>query len=640
MQVIDFFTFVIGAHAASVHNPNHYSGADLSTDTATREGGVMAIESHRAGRGMLAVALVALAAAPLARAADYDVADGKLSVHGSVFLGTAIRTAKQDTELLPNVNSSLVGITGTAITPSTGKNQDDGNLNFNRGDAVATVVKGYLTLDYKWRDYGALASGKAWYDWATAQGTYPWGNLPNNFTAGASLSDDGALARSKFSGIVADDLYVYGRNQFDKMSLDWTIGYQKLDWGNRYNVLGGLRDLTPLDLPAAVRPGVLRDQETRIAFPAVFARLGLTKTTNLEAFYQIHFQRNAPNECGTFFAQQDFVSEGCDKVVLGQGSDRQSIATGAYVKRAGTPAPSNAGQGGVALKQMIEDWGTEFGIYAAQFHSRASFYSAIKSLRTGAPFIPGDPGNLNPQYYTEFPEDIRIFGATFDTKFRGGAVFGEITYRPNQPLQYNSADLISAFTSLTAPTPLRAQATATAPGAMFHAWERHDTVQAQLGATATIPGVLGAAGLTLGGEIIYKGVPDLPDPSVTRFGRSDVFGQGPVNGVCPPPAVPTQCSFDGYVSRNAFAYRLRAGLRYANVMDGVDLTPSVFFGQDVSGWSNDNGILQGRMLAIAALRANFARGWTAEVSWQPTWGGTYNNLRDRSTAQANVGYQF
>ncbi len=46
------------------------------------------------------------------------------------------------------------------------------------------------------------------------------------------------------------------------------------------------------------------------------------------------------------------------------------------------------------------------------------------------------------------------------------------------------------------------------------------------------------------------------------------------------------------------------------------------------------------MLAVAALRANFATGWTAEIAWRPTWGGTYNNLRDRSTAQASVGYRF
>ena len=116
---------------------------------------------------------------------------------------------------------------------------------------------------------------------------------------------------------------------------------------------------------------------------------------------------------------------------LGQNlSDATLLATNNYVKRAGTPSPSNSGQAGVAVKHIVEDWGTEFGLYAAQFHSRASFYSAIKSLRVGVPYVPGDPGDLNPQYFTEFPEDIRLYGATFNTRFRGGAVFGEITYRP------------------------------------------------------------------------------------------------------------------------------------------------------------------------------------------------------------------
>ena len=223
--------------------------------------------------------------------------------------------------------------------------------------------------------------------------------------------------------------------------------------------------------------------------------------------------------------------------------------------------------------------------------------------------MPGDPGNLNPQFLTEFPEDIRIVGATFDTRFRGGAVFGEFTYRPNQPLQYNRGHPRGNHVGNGADAAARAGECA-APGAMFHAWERRDAVQLQLGATGAANSVLGAAGLNWLAEVVYKGVPDLPDPAVTRFGRSDVFGQGPVNGVCPAPQAPIQCSFDGFVSRNAFAYRLRAALVYASVIEGVDVIPSVYFGQDVSGWSGDGGILQGRMLAIAALRANFAKGWT------------------------------
>ena len=162
----------------------------------------------------------------------------------------------------------------------------------------------------------------------------------------------------------------------------------------------------------------------------------------------------------------------------------------------------------------------------------------------------------------------------------------------------------------------------------------------QLGGVGQIPGVLGAAGMNWGAEIIYKGVPDLPDPSITRFGRVDVFGQGPVNGVCPPPAAPTQCSTDGYVSRHALGYRLVGGLRYANVADGVDFIPSILFGQDVSGWSGDGGILEGRKLAIVSLRLNLRSGFVWDVAWAPTWGGTYNNQRDRSAVLTYIGQRF
>ncbi len=135
-------------------------------------------------------------------------------------------------------------------------------------------------------------------------------------------------------------------------------------------------------------------------------------------------------------------------------------------------------------------------------------------------------------------------------------------------------------------------------------------------------------------------MPDLPNSSVTRFGRAEVFGQGPVNGVCPSPADPVSCSSDGYVSQEAFGYRLRAGLKYPKVIGEVDLIPSVVFGHDVWGWSGDSMLLEGRMLAMVSLQAVLAGKWTAAISWNPTWGGTYNNMRDRSTAQAYVSYQF
>jgi hypothetical protein len=448
--------------------------------------------------------------------------------------------------------------------------------------------------------------------------------------------------RSRFSGAVLDNLYVNGKHRFNEMPFEWTLGWQKLDWGNRYVVIGGLRDLNPIDIPALTRPGMLqREQETRVPVPQIFARLGVTPATSVEGFYQFHFERNVPNHCGTFYSGVDWYSDGCNAVFVGNLSDPAALASGSFLKRADNVMPSNGGQFGAALLHTVEQWATKFGFYATQFHSRTGYSGVIKSLSpAGPPFIPGDPTGRNPQYFTEFPEDIRMFGLSFETKIKGGTTFGELTYRPNQPLQLNASDLLGAVVSPVAPTTLRDRERALPPGGTLQGFERHKHVQLQLGAVGQVPRVLGAAGMNWGAEIVYKNVPDLPDQSVTRFGRVDVFGQGPVNGVCPPPAAPSQCSTDGYVSRHAAGYRLAAGLRYANVAEGVDMIPSVLFGHDVYGWSGDGGINEGRMLVVAALRLNFRTGFTAELSWWPTWGGDFNNQRDRSSVQFFVGQRF
>src|SRR4051794_13086594 len=163
-------------------------------------------------------------------AVEYEVGDGKLNVTGSVTAGGAWRTTSQDTSLLPNVNSSQVGIRGTAIAPSAGRNQDDGNLNFNKGDPVSQAVNGYLALEYKAGVYGFAASAKAWYDYALENGNRPWGNIPNGYSPDSPLSDAGAQPRTQFSGVVIDNLKAFGRNEVGGAPIDWTLGWQKLDW--------------------------------------------------------------------------------------------------------------------------------------------------------------------------------------------------------------------------------------------------------------------------------------------------------------------------------------------------------------------------------------------------------------------------
>lgn len=312
-------------------------------------------------------------------------------------------------------------------------------------------------------------------------------------------------------------------------------------------------------------------------------------------------------------------------------------------KRAPTPDVSDSGELGLALTHKALELGTDFGIYLAEYHSRLPVVSGIKTTRPGPfPFMPL-PFSLdgkNPLYFTEYPERIRMLGLTFQTIRDDLAVAGELTYRPNQPVVFNATELLRAFVSNTAPTTLRADGTATPFGGVFHGYDRRKVTQAQLSVSNKFLSVLRAEEATLAAEVGLKYMNDLPDQASRRYGRQDAFGVGPVNGICEPGASANQCSQDGFVSRRAWGYRLKAGLRYPNIVDQVDFTPSLTFAHDVRGWSYDNAFNEGRHTLGLSLRATYHKMYYADVVWTPTWGGYYNNAHDRSWLAASAGLRF
>jgi hypothetical protein len=234
-----------------------------------------------------------------------------------------------------------------------------------------------------------------------------------------------------------------------------------------------------------------------------------------------------------------------------------------------------------------------------------------------------------------------MLAITLEKKLDAGIILAELSYRPNQPYLYNALDLLNAVATLAGPTPLRAIVNAAPAGGVLHGFERYKALQMNLGVTHGLPPFLGASSAVIGGEFVFKSAPDLPSNLVARFRRSDVYGQAPVAGAaCPATSSAKTCSLDGYVTQNAFAYRLRLGMRYVGVMNNVDFMPSISFGQDVRGWSDDQTISQGRRTASLSLKAEINKSTLVEFVWQPTSGGDYNNLNDRSTYGASIGYRF
>lgn len=590
---------------------------------------------RRRGRVALAVLLAGAGACERAHAAEFEVGDVRLTIKGTISAGTAIRTESPDPSLVPATNGAAAGVAGTAAA---GRGQDDGNLNFRRGDAVSTVAKTLIDAEARYDNVGAFVRAIAWRDFALADGDRPWGNLPNGLTPGVPLAESSNRVYGRFTGAALLDANIFGTFDVTERPLFVRTGYQLLPWGVPALIGGGVSALNPSNIPAARRPGALAE-ESKIPFPAVFARFGLTGSLAVETFYQFAFVRSEIDACGTFFSVSDSTADRCDKVMLGAGlNDRQSIATGNFARRAVDGSVSNAGQFGVGLTYQFEI--AQVGAYFAQYHSRAPFVGGIRSGRADPPFIAGDPDGLNPQYFQQYPEDIRLFAFNVVARPLGITLFGELTHRLNQPLQFNSIDLINAFVSTTAATQLRADVDAVPLGGVFPAYERYATTDIQFGASRPLKGILGAATSIVGGEIGVKYVHDLPDPAVRRYGRSEVFGAGPVNGVCGATATALACSSNGFISAFAWGARARVALSYPNLLPNVEFIPSAIFGYDIKGWSYDSAFNEGRNFAVVSLRAEYRKRYAAEISYAPVWGGAYNNVRDRDFVALSVSAKF
>ena len=69
-------------------------------------------------------------------------------------------------------------------------------------------------------------------------------------------------------------------------------------------------------------------------------------------------------------------------------------------------------------------------------------------------------------------------------------------------------------------------------------------------------------------------------------------------------------------------------------------TPTLTFLHDVKGWSYDYQFIEGRQVAIVALRADWKKNFYIEAQWTPIWGGDYNFTKDRDFISLFVGATF
>jgi hypothetical protein len=291
------------------------------------------------------------------------------------------------------------------------------------------------------------------------------------------------------------------------------------------------------------------------------------------------------------------------------------------------------GDFGLALRAPIEAIDAEMGFYAALIGSRTPFVSGKAGSSLAAPGAVGGMAlpihqQLNASRtpavgFWEYPNDIRLFGASLSTNLAGWSLGAEVSVAPNQPVQINSGDLITALLSGVGPYGAEVQQYRDqGPGTYIPGFKRFRKNQMQVNGIKILPRMLGASQSTLVLEAAFQHI-NIDD--ALRYGRPFIFGYASdpatAGGSCLTNAnldgsPRLGCTNDGFVTRASWGYRVRLQFEYPSFAGtGATLFPMINFAHDVKGYSADSQFVEDRKTIGLGARLNFARRHNVEVNY-------------------------
>ncbi len=607
----------------------------------------------------------------------YSIEFGSGDTYGSlgttISLGARYRVEDPDEELI----STSAG--GQAFSA----NIDDGNQNYDTG-IVSSVIKATSEFEFNYKNTGFFVRGTAFYDYENEDGD----------RERTKLSDD-AL---ELVGSDADllDAYAWLKFNFGDLPAEIRAGNQLISWGESTFIQNSINVINPVNVNALRVPGS-ELKEALLPVPIVSFNTSLSENTSIEVFYQTRWEEIEIDPNGSFFSTNDFAGAGGDRVMLGFGdvSDQGTQLLSGFdpdflaVKRDPTGEASDDGQYGVAFRVFspkLND--TEFGFYFINYHSRlplisgrtgtaqgvataeATFPAATQALLdAGLPLaqaIAGAAGAAvdayaqTAAYFTEYPEDIKLLGASFNTSLgtTGVALQGEVSHRRDAPLQVDDVELLLAALSPLVFNPtykdnqigdFSGQFSTVIPGYVLR-----NVSQFQTTATKVFGPMLGASSAVLVAEAAVTHVHDMPDKDILRLNGDATNTSGNPNQATLPgvdPGLPLGGAHAGkdaederyFPDATSWGYQIRGRLDYNNVIGAVNLSPVFAWRHDVDGVTPGPGgnFLEGRKAITIGLGASYQNTWKGNLSYTSFFGaGRHNLINDRDFIAADISYSF
>lgn len=621
------------------------------------------IHTHvRAGRPMLLRAPMALAVgaallAGSAHAAEFSRGDFTMSIDTTLTYGASSRMEDRNNELVGKINlDPTLGARVTALqqqnrwaeaqalaASAPGRfsvNSDDGNLKYDKGDLISNALGITSEISMNWTNWGAFVRATGFYDFEA---------MDRDDISDAAKDRVGKRARLLDAFVYRDFIIA------NDISGNFRFGRQVVSWGESTFIQGGINVVNPVDV-SRLRVAGAELKEAFLPINSIWASFSLTENLSLETLYLLEWAETEVEPSGTYFANNDFGLVGGEFVMLNFGLVDEPASfnvcrttpaadprCGAAFPRAADREARDLGQFGVALRYFASELNdTEFGLYYLRYHSRLPFVSGT-SITNASP--------TSGRYFIEYPEDINLYGLSWNTNLGTIAFQGEISYRDNAPLQIDDVEVL--FAGLSPLNPLiqepflrfRSRLGQFGPGQYLKGWERHEVSQLQFTLTKAFgPGnFLGADQIATVGEFGATKVWDLPALEVLPYqGDGTDTGCGPdwISGGGRNPLN----SCEGFATSFSWGYRLAARADYNSVGGSTwNVSPRIAFNHDVNGTTPGAGgnFVKGRKSSTVGVEGNYLNKWVLDLSYTSFWGGgVYNLTSDRDFVAVSAKYLF
>lgn len=485
----------------------------------------------RQRRRSIAVATSLMAAAGCSFAAPIDVGNPDIALRwdNTFKYSNGIRVKSRSDTLTRFVPPPA---SGSPVTSAL--NGDDGDRNFKRGSLISNRLDVLSELDLVYRkSFGLRVSAAAWYDAVYNRSNYNDSPATNN-----SLSvpfNEFTDATRELHGRKAEvlDAFIFGAADVGTARVSGRLGRHTLLWGESLffgnNAIAGTQ--SPVDVIKASSVPGSTTKEILMPVGQLSGQVQLSPALTVMGYYQFEWERTRLPAAGSYFSAGDFLFDGGERIRVAPGVPN-GVARGPDIEA------KDSGQFGLGLRTQLGEF--DLGVYATRFHAK----TPVIYTRPG---VGGVPGAMIGQYQHVFPEGIKAFGVSATTTVGTVNVAAEVSVRRGTPLTSDPQTVIGPVKADNNGNPLYAIG---------------NSAHANISMIWTMPRNFLSDEPSLTMEVAYNQL-----TSCTRNCTPSAAGSFRANG-----------AVDPGVGRRAGAVRASFAAPQRNVIDGLDLTPSLSIG--------------------------------------------------------------